>query len=101
MVEEKVSSAENSPSDNVIPISESEGSADEKGEIETLEQMKKENNEMEAELKKKEELIKKRDELRARQAISGKSISQAPPKKKEISPKEYAAGLLRGEILND
>jgi len=52
--------------------------------------------------KEKEEASKLRDELRelrTRDIMGGSSEVAPPQQKKEVTPKEYAAALMRGEIL--
>ena len=60
-----------------------------------LEEIKKENIEMQSELQKREELIKHREELRAREMIAGKSQAGTAAPVVE-SPQDYAKRILRG-----
>jgi len=49
--------------------------------------------------RKQEELLKKQEELMARQALGGRSAAgEGKEEKKEMTEKEYAKALQRGEV---
>jgi len=66
-----------------------------KDETSTLETLKKENLEMQEELKKREQMVARRDELRARELLGGRAAA-GNPQKKEETPKEYKDRILKG-----
>lgn len=47
---------------------------------------------------KAEELLKRQEELEARNRLGGRSVSTQTPEKKEDDPKDYAMKALRGKI---
>lgn len=47
---------------------------------------------------KQEELMNKQNEARARDILAGQSVKQAEPEKKEMSKKDYANEILKGNL---
>jgi len=67
--------------------------------LRVLDEAQKTADRIEAANKKQEELLQKQEEIMAKQMLAGKSeAGQEPEKPKEISDKEYAEKLEKGEV---
>jgi len=58
---------------------------------ETLKRMEEAN-------KESAEILRKQEDIRAREMLGGRTELSPPPKEEEISPRDYAEKALRGEI---
>lgn len=71
---------------------------EQKTEDSDLKSLQEDNEKIKKVLEERKQLIAQRNELISRDKMGGKSEMTPPPKKVEVSPKEYAEMALRGKL---
>ena len=78
---------------------EDTGDGDKSSTTPTIDAARKENERMEANMKKKEELLEREEAIQSRRELGGGSeAGQQPVAPKKLTDQEYAEALQRGEV---
>ena len=65
-----------------------------------IEKAERLNKELDAKIQQQNELLRKNEELKAEIVLSGRAdAGQAPVQKLDVTPAEYTARVMRGEVV--